>query len=251
MDEAEALLFDLTAAHRAFKVSQVNEVLTWMEGHALPFLCTTNLPGPMDAAVPRRFTLMLRFEALDRQRAALAFRRIKGASPPGKLPGGLRLGDFATVRRKAKLFGETRSIVLLHWLAEEREARQGSRSPTGFRVAPVVPERRHFEQAAVAPPVAWTGRPPCRTTHWVKLARHAAIRMTTRDVLPLLAVRGRASLGLWCMLDVRRRGDASISGHARDAANDTWTTWQMTDGKPGRKGFPLAFPAARRGGLQP
>ncbi len=84
IDEAEALLFDRGAAARAFEVSQVDEMLTWMERHPLPFVCTTNMADRMDAAVPRRFTLKLRFEALDPARAALAFRRLLGAVPPGR-----------------------------------------------------------------------------------------------------------------------------------------------------------------------
>ena len=56
-------LFDRGAAARAFEVSQVDEMLTWMERYPLPFVCTTNLIKRVDTAVPRRFTLKLRFEA--------------------------------------------------------------------------------------------------------------------------------------------------------------------------------------------
>ena len=56
-------LFDRGAAARAFEVSQVDEMLTWMERYPLPFVCTTNLIKRADTAVPRRFTLKLRFEA--------------------------------------------------------------------------------------------------------------------------------------------------------------------------------------------
>jgi AAA+ superfamily predicted ATPase len=134
IDEAEALLFDRGAAARAFEVSQVDEMLTWMEQHPLPFVCTTNLIERMDAAVPRRFTLKLRFDALDPARAALAFRRVLGAIPPGPLPDGLTPGDFALVCRKAAVLAETRPVVLAQWLAEEVAAKGGgTRSPIGFR----------------------------------------------------------------------------------------------------------------------
>ena len=135
IDEAEALLFDRGAAARAFEVSQVNEMLTWMERHPLPFVCTTNMVDRMDAAVPRRFTLKLRFEALDPARAALAFRRLLGTVPPGALPDGLTPGDFALVRRKAELLGEPRPSVLASWLDEELAAKVGARNPIGFRPA--------------------------------------------------------------------------------------------------------------------
>ena len=135
IDEAEALLFDRGAAARAFEVSQVDEMLTWMERHPLPFVCTTNLLERMDAAAPRRFTLKLRFDALDPARAALAFRRILGAVPLGGLPDGLTPGDFALVRRKAELLAEAHPAVLAQWLGEELAAKGGVRTPIGFRVS--------------------------------------------------------------------------------------------------------------------
>ena len=135
IDEAEALLFDRKAAQRAFEASQVNEMLTWMERHPLPFVCTTNLAERMDQAVPRRFTLKLRFEPLDPDRAALAFRRILGAMVPGELPDGLTPGDFAVVRRKAALLEESRPAVLLDWLRAEAMAKGTSQGPIGFRAA--------------------------------------------------------------------------------------------------------------------
>jgi len=133
IDEAEALLFDRAAAKRAFEVSQVDEMLTWMERHPLPFVCTTNLPERLDSAVPRRFTLKLRFGALDPARASLAFRRILGGAPPGPLPDGLTPGDFSIVRRKAELLGEVSPARLAEWLVEELAAKGGMRPPIGFR----------------------------------------------------------------------------------------------------------------------
>jgi hypothetical protein len=38
----------------SFEVSQVDEMLTWMESHPLPLVCTTNLPERMDRAAPCR-----------------------------------------------------------------------------------------------------------------------------------------------------------------------------------------------------
>ncbi len=133
IDEAEALLFDRSAAVRSWEMSQVNEMLTWMESHPLPFVCTTNLPERMDHAVPRRFTLKLHFGAMDPPRAALAFRRLLHAEPPGALPEGLTPGDFAVVRQKAALFGERDPHAMLVWLQEEADAKTGRRAEIGFR----------------------------------------------------------------------------------------------------------------------
>ena len=150
IDEAEALLFERSEARRAFEVSQVNEMLTWMERHPLPFVCTTNLPECLDDAVPRRFTLKLRFMALDAVGGALAFRRILGCAPPGPLPEGLTPGDFSVVRRKAELLGEDRPTCLAAWLAEELAAKGGARVPIGFRPAapePMPPDNASLQAA--------------------------------------------------------------------------------------------------------
>jgi SpoVK/Ycf46/Vps4 family AAA+-type ATPase len=149
IDEAEALLFDRRAAERAFEVSQVTEMLTWMEQHPLPLVCTTNLAERMDQAVPRRFTLKLRFASLDPARARLAFRRILACEPPrSPLPEGLTPGDFALVRAKADVLGEHSPAVLLAWLAEEAAARGVARSPIGFRPSRSAIAARHIAQVA-------------------------------------------------------------------------------------------------------
>ena len=111
-------------------------MLTWMESHPLPFVCTTNLSERMDQAVPRRFTMKLRFDPLDSARAAQAFRRILQCEPPCILPNGLTPGDFAVVRRKAALFGaEADGHRLVKWLREEVAVRGGEPIPMGFRQA--------------------------------------------------------------------------------------------------------------------
>ena len=56
-DEADSLLADRRGAERSWEVSQVNEMLTWMESHPLPFACTTNFGEHLDSAtgsVPRQ-----------------------------------------------------------------------------------------------------------------------------------------------------------------------------------------------------
>ena len=54
-DEADSLLANRRSAHRSWEVSQVNEMLTWMESHPLPFACTTNFGEHLDPATLRRF----------------------------------------------------------------------------------------------------------------------------------------------------------------------------------------------------
>ena len=54
-DEADSSLADRRYAERNWEVGQVNEMLTWMESHPLPFACTTNLADRLDSAALRRF----------------------------------------------------------------------------------------------------------------------------------------------------------------------------------------------------
>ena len=103
IDEADSLLSDRREAVRSWEITQVNEMLTWMESHPLPFVCTTNLMDRLDQASLRRFTLKLRFEPLNPVQAALAFERFFGVVSPRQLADGLTPGDFATVRRKRDL----------------------------------------------------------------------------------------------------------------------------------------------------
>ena len=86
-DEADSLLLDRVDAVRSWEISQVNEMLTWMEQHALPFACTTNLLDRLDRASLRRFLVKVRFDWLTRTQARLAFRRFFGLTAPPTLDG--------------------------------------------------------------------------------------------------------------------------------------------------------------------
>lgn len=132
IDEADSLLSDRRGAVRSWEVTQVNEMLTWMENHPLPFVCTTNLVDRLDQASLRRFTLKLRFDPLDSAQAARAFERFFGIASPRALPEGLTPGDFATVRRKRELFGTVSPALLVQWMEAEVEAKGLRASSMGF-----------------------------------------------------------------------------------------------------------------------
>lgn len=132
-DEADSLLRERASAQQSWEVTQVNEMLTWMEDHPLPFAATTNAMDQLDIAAMRRFTLKLRFDNLDDRRTELAFRRFLGIDPPGRLPVGLAPGDFITVRKKQRVLGAQTPETLVRWLLEEVEAKRGTLSqPIGF-----------------------------------------------------------------------------------------------------------------------
>lgn len=101
-DEADSLLRDRRGAVRSWEVSQVNEMLTWMESHPLPFACTTNLGESLDPASLRRFTFKPKLGYLSTEQAGQAFRFFFELDPSAELARVriLTPGDFAVVRRR-------------------------------------------------------------------------------------------------------------------------------------------------------
>ena len=134
-DEADSLLRDRAGAQRSWEASQVNEMLTWMETHKLPFACTTNLPDTLDKASLRRFLLRITFRPLNLDQAEALFRRQFGAEPPAGLFRLDRLtpADFGLVARRVALLGlDPDPDALFSMLAEEVEGRVGAARPIGF-----------------------------------------------------------------------------------------------------------------------
>ncbi len=136
VDEVEGLLASRAGADHRWEMTQVNEFLTQMERHPLPFVFTTNIAEALDPASLRRFLFKIRFMAMTPDQAAEAFRRSFGQEPPAGLAQleGLTPGDFTVVARKARILGERDPARLLGWLVEEVSARPGAaRAPIGFR----------------------------------------------------------------------------------------------------------------------
>ncbi len=133
-DEADRLLADRRNAERSWEVSQVNEMLTWMESHPLPFVCTTNLVEKLDPATQRRFTFRIRFDHLSSDQLAAAWRAHFDVDVPDGLTRLDRLapGDFANVARRMRALGETRPAQILHELTREATAKEGTTFPIGF-----------------------------------------------------------------------------------------------------------------------
>jgi SpoVK/Ycf46/Vps4 family AAA+-type ATPase len=134
-DEADSLLFDRSGALRGWELSQVNEMLTWMEQHPLPFACTTNLAERLDKASLRRFLVRLNFDFLRPDQSGLLFRRHFGLQPPADLARMDRLtpADFSRIaRRCAALDIPLEAPALVNMLAAEMEGRDGSARMIGF-----------------------------------------------------------------------------------------------------------------------
>ena len=135
VDEADSMLRSRAGADRSWEVSQVNEMLTWMERHPLPFAMTTNAVDDLDPAAMRRFVFKVTFRPMRREQIALAFRQAFGAEAPAAALAldNLTPGDIAVVSRKARLLDETDPDVLARWLAEELKAKPGgTRGRLGF-----------------------------------------------------------------------------------------------------------------------
>ncbi len=140
-DEADSLLGDRSQAYRSWEISQVNEMLTWMESHPLPFCCTTNLTARLDPASLRRFTFNVTFDYLDRRGIELAcatffaaaFSRPAGRPANlGELPN-MTPGDFAAVRRKAVILGALGDAAeVARLLAAASKAKPGRAATIGF-----------------------------------------------------------------------------------------------------------------------
>jgi transitional endoplasmic reticulum ATPase len=139
-DEVDSLLADRGGATRGWEVSQVNELLTWMEDHPLPFAAATNHAAKLDPASARRFVFKVEMRWLDEARARRAFAHFFGREAPGTLDrlDGLTLGDFAVVARQARFLGTLDDAALLDRLRRERAARPAMPQAIGFGAVPAL-----------------------------------------------------------------------------------------------------------------
>ncbi len=134
-DEADSLLADRRFAHRSWEVSQVNEMLTWMESHSLPFACTTNFADRLDPATLRRFVFKVKLDYLTPEMADVAFRNFFDLAPPTSLLdlAALTPGDFAVVRSRGEILGVLHDAeALVEMLRAECAAKPERPYPIGF-----------------------------------------------------------------------------------------------------------------------
>ena len=128
-DEADSFLRSRKHAVRSWEIAFVNEMLTWMENHPLPFICTTNLMDELDEASLRRFTFKVRYSFLTPGQIAQAFRHFFGVSlakPPPHLTR-LSPGDFAVVKSKVDLLDIRDAAQLIELLECEQTAKADTR----------------------------------------------------------------------------------------------------------------------------
>ena len=149
LDEADTFLQDRAGARQQWEVSLVNELLVQMEAFEGLFVCATNLVDRLDRASLRRFSIKIRFDALNAaqrwQMLEKTVAQLGGAMPAGDEADALRLrldrldgvtaGDYATVARQQGILGAgapAESLVAI--LEDEVALKSGvSRRLAGFR----------------------------------------------------------------------------------------------------------------------
>jgi len=107
IDEADSFLADRRGAHRNWEISQVNEMLSQLESHDLPYVFTTNLADRLDPAVARRFLFHATFKFLDEPRVVRAWEFFFGGECPARVQSLTCLvpADFALVHERAEKLG--------------------------------------------------------------------------------------------------------------------------------------------------
>jgi len=133
-DEVDSLLFDRADAQRSWEVSQVNELLTWMDSHPLPFVAATNHARRLDPAALRRFVFKIELAPLSPPLAERAWARFFGGAAPVGLARvtGLTPGDFAVVARQLRYRGAATSAEILALLEAEARAKPEPTERIGF-----------------------------------------------------------------------------------------------------------------------
>ena len=125
---------DREHAVRSWETSMVNELLSQMERHPLPFACTTNRPEALDPAAARRFLFSVEFFYMDRQRVDRAFRLFFGCEAPQEALALDKLtpADFAIVRERAKILNFLDDPVRIGHALEEECSHKPGGVPLGF-----------------------------------------------------------------------------------------------------------------------
>lgn len=133
-DEVDSLLFDRSTARANWEVSQVNELLTWLDRHPLPVVAATNHAARLDPATLRRFVFKLELRALSGVKAGRAFVRFFGMEPPASLAAvrGLTPGDLAVVARQLRHDPTRDANEIVARLRAEVVAKPGAAQPIGF-----------------------------------------------------------------------------------------------------------------------
>ena len=133
-DEADSLLLDRGDARMSWEITQVNELLTWMDNHPLPFIAATNFSRRLDPAVFRRFVFKVELRFLSGEKLVNAFDLFFGGPAPAALHEivGLTPGDFAVVKRQLRYWPDCSAAEIVDLLRKEADAKPGLSGRLGF-----------------------------------------------------------------------------------------------------------------------
>ncbi len=136
LDEADTFFYSREMAQRSWEISQVNEMLSQMETHTHPFVCTTNLMDNLDQAVLRRCTFKIKFDFLRKDQMIDLFKFYFDTTPPADILDIeiLTPGDYANVKNKADFLKITDGDAIYKLLVEEVKFKPQFTNPTGFRM---------------------------------------------------------------------------------------------------------------------
>ncbi|MBR4221282.1 MAG: ATP-binding protein [Victivallales bacterium] len=133
LDEIDGLVQSRTNAVRSWEVTQVNELLYWMENFNGVMIGATNFLQNLDQAIMRRFTFKLQFDYLDETGKRTFFEKcFKTTLTDGErrrlamIPS-LAPGDFRTVRQSLFYYGgDVTNAMRLEGLERESAAKNSS-----------------------------------------------------------------------------------------------------------------------------
>ena len=127
-DEADSFLFNRKNSKQEYTVAQVNEMLTQMEDHPLPFICTTNLKDGLDPASFRRFIFKIKYDFMNEENIRAGIKEYFNKEIPVKDIKNKELqhitaGDFVVVKKKLDILenGKYKKDNILQYLLEEQE----------------------------------------------------------------------------------------------------------------------------------
>jgi SpoVK/Ycf46/Vps4 family AAA+-type ATPase len=139
LDEIDGLVQSRINAVRSWEVTQVNELLYWMENFNGVMIGATNFLQNLDQAIMRRFTFKLQFDYLEAEGKKLFFERMfktrLSEAEASRLAGipNLAPGDFRTVRQSLYYLGDAATNdTRLGELAKESSLKKGAHARIGF-----------------------------------------------------------------------------------------------------------------------
>ena len=137
-DEADSFLRERTLAKNSWEISGVNEMLTWMESHAYPFICTTNLMDTLDTASLRRFNFKVKYDFLTPHQVCEAFNyffTLNVQAQDVQDLSRLTPGDFALVKSKSEILGQNSFACVHEMLLNEQKIKNKTLQHTiGFSI---------------------------------------------------------------------------------------------------------------------